>query len=119
VSFHPVEGQVLLGNQRVAEAKVVFHPTEGQLPGGQRPQAYTDERGRFSLMTALPGDGAPEGEYAVTVELRAPVQVGEEVIRDGRNLLPPVYSRPETTRLRCRVRPGQNILPPFVLTRSE
>src|SRR5688500_9516347 len=66
---HPVRGRVLLGKVPIAEAKVVFHPLDGQLPGGQRPQAFTDEHGRFTLMTERPGDGAPEGEYAITVEL--------------------------------------------------
>ena len=119
VSLHPVAGQVLLGNRPVAEAKVVFHPLEGQLPNGQRPQAYTDEQGRFSLMTVKPGDGAPEGEYAITVELRELVRVGEEVIRDARNLLPEIYSRPDTSKLRYRVVTGNNEPPAFVLTNTR
>ena len=115
---HPVSGQILLGSAPVAEAKVVFHPLDGQLPGGQRPQAITDDEGRFTLMTQQPGDGAPEGEYAITVELREPVRVGEEVIRDGRNLLPDVYSRPESSKLRYRVHPGGNTAPAIILTRT-
>ena len=77
--------------------------------------ARTEEDGRFEISTFGSHDGAPRGEYAITVELRENRMVGEEVIRDGRNLLPPRYSDARQTDLRCEVVAGNNDIPPLQL----
>src|SRR5690349_9544651 len=79
---HPVRGVVTMGGKPVAEAMVAFHPTTATADS-PRPLATTDAQGAFSLTTYERNDGAPEGEYAITIELRAPRQVGEEIVRDG------------------------------------
>lgn len=107
VPVHPVQGKLVYRGRPIAEATVVLH-SKGGPQRGQRPLAYTDAQGRFTLTTTRPGDGAPPGEYVVTVELRAPVTVGDEQVREGRHLLPPRYSRAETSPLRLRVVPGEN-----------
>jgi hypothetical protein len=50
-------------------AFVVFHPTNPELEKqmGGRPFGYVMEDGTVSLTTYQQGDGAPEGEYGVTV----------------------------------------------------
>jgi hypothetical protein len=93
---------------------IVFHPLAANSAGEQpipQPLAYSDAEGRFSLTTFTPGDGAPAGEYAVTVELRDVRQVGEEVVRDGPNLLPPEYANPSLTPQRFTVTASQNEVP--------
>jgi hypothetical protein len=40
---------------------------------------------------------------------------GEELVRDGRNLLPARYSRPETSGLQYEVVVGENQVPPLAL----
>lgn len=112
---HPVRGQVMMGDKPIAEASVVFHPLT-ETSSTQRPVATTDQNGNFTLTTFDREDGAPVGDYAITLELRAPRQVGEETVRDGRNLLPTKYARPETTSLRYRVVEGENLVPPLVLS---
>jgi hypothetical protein len=120
VRCYPVQGQVLLGGQPVAEAMVVFHPkspppataSEAHVP---HPVAHTDAEGNFRLTTLQPGDGAPPGEYAITVELREARLIGDELTRDGPNVLPPRYSRPETTDLSYTVIEGENQMPPLQL----
>src|SRR5262245_46454505 len=115
VRLHPVRGQVLYKGRPVARALVVFHPLE-ELPAGvQKPIAYTDAEGHFRLTTERPGDGAPAGEYLITVELREKTRTGVEKV-GGRNLLPARYSKPESSGLRYCVQEGQNELPPFDLT---
>ena len=121
MAFAAVHGQVLLRGQPLADAMVVFHPLEGDAAvtavaskAGQslpKPMAHTDSEGRFILTTNRPGDGAPPGRYAVTVELRKVRLIGEEEVRDGPNLLPAKYSRPETTPLRYQVTDGLNDVP--------
>lgn len=115
---HPVQGKVLYENQPLAEAMVVFHPLfapEDKLP---QPIAHTDAEGRFVLTTLKSGDGAPEGEYAITVEFRDARQIGEEMVRDGRNLLPPRYGNPRDSQLHYKVVPGPNTVPEIKLTAS-
>jgi hypothetical protein len=112
---HPVAGKILYQSQPLAEAMVVFHPLAAPTEKSPQPIATTDGAGRFALTTLKSGDGAPLGEYAITVELREPRQIGEEVVRDGPNLLPPKYALPSETPLRHKVIPGKNEVPEIKL----
>ena len=96
---------------------VVFHPRGTQAGLTHKPQGYTGAEGGFALTTNQPGDGAPAGDYDVTVELRDKRRVGEEIVRDGRNLLPARYSKPGSSGLHCQIQEGRNELPPFKLTK--
>ena len=115
---YPVRGQVSLNGKPLAEALVVLHSLDGRVEGGQQPIATTDDQGRFSMSTFATGDGAPRGHYALTVELRAPRAVGEEVIRSGPNLLPPRYGSAKSSRFRYEIVDGENDLPPIRLSAS-
>lgn len=99
----PVHGRVTFNGKPVAEAMVVFHRQAGVSDDRQKPIAVTDPNGTFALTTDRPGDGAAPGKYAITVELRAERMVGEELVREGRNLLPARYARPESSGLTCHV----------------
>ena len=112
---YPVRGRVMLGEQPVTEARVVFHPLAGQTLDGPMPIAQTDAEGRFELTTLNTGDGAPAGEYAIVIELREPRLVGEEYVRDGRHLLPERYADPANSGLKHTVAVGSNEIPPLVL----
>jgi hypothetical protein len=112
---YPVRGQVLRDGKPLAEAQVCFHPLDSAPPGVPRPQATTDEQGRFTLTTLRANDGAPEGKYRITVERRAPRQIGEELVRDGDNELPARYARPDASPLEFAVQPGENEVPPLVI----
>ncbi len=103
------------GGKPLAEAMVVFHPLEPKSRIHPKPMAYCDEQGRFQLMTYQAGDGAPAGRYAITVELRAPRPIGEEIVRDGPNTLPARYGRPETSPLALQVVEGDNEVPPLAI----
>ncbi|MBM4002697.1 MAG: DUF4198 domain-containing protein [Planctomycetes bacterium] len=114
--IHPVTGKVLLNGQPLADASVVFHPVDAQSrPELRRLTARTDAGGAFRLTTRDPGDGAPAGEYGVTVEFRELVQEGDEFVRSGANLLPDRYAHPATSGLHCRIEAGSNQLLPFQL----
>src|SRR5438105_520058 len=65
---YPTQGQVVINGQAAQGAMVVFHH-DGDW--GERtilPQAVTDAEGRFVLSTYDAGDGAPAGDYKVTIE---------------------------------------------------
>jgi hypothetical protein len=83
------------------------------------PTAYADAAGRFDLSTYTPRDGAPAGEYAVTIVwwVSAPAkdaQEGDDVI--ALNRLPSRYSDAKTSNLRAHIGEGPNELT-FQLTR--
>ncbi|MEX2112156.1 MAG: hypothetical protein WD845_03175 [Pirellulales bacterium] len=112
---YPVHGQVQQAGKPLAEALVVFYPLDVPPVPFPKPTAHTDGQGRYELTTFTTGDGAPAGRYAVTVELRAPRQVGEEIVRDGPSVLPQRYAQAETSGLRAEVTAGENELPPLVV----
>lgn len=106
---------MLFGKDPIAEAVVVFHNAVEPDRPVPAPTALTDGAGRFALSTYGDADGAPAGEYAITVVLREPRMVGEELVRDGKNLLPARYAQAKTSELTYRVVPGPNEVPTLVL----
>jgi hypothetical protein len=106
---HPVTGQVMFDGRPAAGALVVFHPKDSAA-GFPAPRAHVDARGNFTLGTYAAQDGAPAGEYAVTVVLEPLVKKGDEYER-GKNVLPPKYAKPRTTTLVARVAEGPNNVP--------
>jgi hypothetical protein len=110
----PVRGQVFYQGQPTPHAFLVFHPVGEEGPDAVRPVGYAAPDGTFTLTSYKENDGAPAGEYAVTVEWRGlPAREGEP----GPNLLPDRYNRATTSGLRVRIVEGDNPLPPFQLTR--
>lgn len=109
VAVFPVTGQVLFEGRPAAGAVVTFHPKDKNIviPA---PHARADAQGNFVLTTYRAEDGAPVGEYLITVELRRIVPHDGEYV-PGPNLLPPKYSVPKTTDLVARVAEGSNTVP--------
>lgn len=113
LTLAPIRGSVSQAGKPLAEAKIVLHPLDLQLVELPKPIAYTDEAGQFVATSLSQGDGALPGKYAVTVELRALRQAGEEMIRDGKNLLPARYANPTTSGITREVAPGENVWEPI------
>lgn len=111
----PVRGRVLYDSKPLAEAMIVFHPLDGEIPDTPRPLAYTDKDGEFELTTMNPRDGAPAGDYAITVEWRDLRADGDEMVRDGPNLLPDRYGDPKRSGLQFTVVEGENEVAPLEL----
>lgn len=112
-SRYPVRGQVFYGDQPLADAIVRFHPKAAPAKDLPKPMGIADATGNFQLTTLTSGDGAPTGDYTITVELRQERLSGEELTRDGPNLLPAIYSKPETSPLTYSVTSGTNEVPPI------
>jgi hypothetical protein len=110
---YPVQGAVWYEGHPLANATVVFHPRDPEC--GERPLGKTDANGAFALSTRGSNDGAPEGEYAVTVIYCPVVAIpGDEPV-PGPNVLPAHYATPTATRLSARIVPGPNTLERFEL----
>jgi hypothetical protein len=69
----PVKGQVLDADGKpAAGAKVIFHPPDMKDPQAVSPVGIVEEDGTFGLTTYNKGDGAPAGNYAVTIQWPLP-----------------------------------------------
>jgi hypothetical protein len=68
---YPVTGKVLVDGAPAADCLVYLHRTfDDEHPRRVSPFCTTDETGAFSINSYSVGDGAPEGEYVVTLEWR-------------------------------------------------
>ena len=103
-----VRGQVLYEGKPVPHAFVVLHPLEEPPTRAVRPSASTDKDGWFVLSSYHVEDGAPAGDYTVTVEWRKATIIDGDASALSPNLLPPKYSKPATSGLRISVQPGNN-----------
>jgi hypothetical protein len=67
---HPVSGKVSVNGQAASGVLVLLHPAEGSAAaqGGVVPSATTGEDGTFQLSSYGQDDGAPLGEYSVTIQ---------------------------------------------------
>jgi hypothetical protein len=95
----PLRGKVVFQNKPIPKAEMVFHPLfEGP---GWRPVAIVGEDGSFEASTKLPGDGALEGRYKVTIVWRPTADENGE----GPNFLPPRYEQVATSDLEVEAGP--------------
>jgi hypothetical protein len=116
VPVFPLKGQITLDGQPTPGAFVTFHPATGEKANAVQPTAWVDKDGSFALTTYRAGDGAPAGEYVVTVHWQQLVGVGDNA-RLGPNLIPPRYDNPQASDLRFRVAQGANELAAIRLRR--
>lgn len=97
----PFEGEVRVNGRPIAGASVVFHALDSS-KASFVPAGTTDHEGKFRLTSVKEFDGAPTGEYKVSItwfrSLGNPskVQEGDETVR---NFLPCYLANPETSRL--------------------
>jgi hypothetical protein len=106
----PVSGRVTVDGKPAAGAVVTFHPLTPTADAA-RPTARADEDGRFRLTTRAESDGAPPGEYRVTVawrEAAAAKRAAEGDELPAKTAVPDTHTRPESTPLRATVQPGAN-----------
>lgn len=97
----PVSGQILLPDGKPAEhALVIFHPV-GQA-AGPKPRGKVLANGTYQLTTYGVDDGAPAGDYQVTVELWLPGRPDE----GPTNRLNSKYAKPESSGLTATVGTG-------------
>jgi hypothetical protein len=109
----PVRGQVFFQDKPAAGALVLFHPVNDPDPQAARPRGWVDPDGSFALSTYAANDGAPAGDYVVTIDWRQALP-GRG---DSPSLLPPQYSTPASSPLRVTVREETNDLSPFPIAR--
>jgi hypothetical protein len=129
----PVRGKVVIEGEMASGAFVVFHPVavvkteKGDVdkkstpdevaPQRAMPSGVADKDGNFELTSFRPKDGAPAGDYIVTLQWQKMVVKNEDVIA-GPNLVPPAYGKAQLSPLRVKVVEGENKLPTFRISRN-
>ena len=109
-SVYPVRGQVLFQGKPAAGALVLFHPVNDADSQTERPHGQVDQDGVFVLSTYGARDGAPAGDYVVTIDWR---QVIPGHGQKGPSVLPANYGTPKQSPLRATVKRESNDLAPF------
>jgi hypothetical protein len=109
---YPVEGRVLVQGKPAEGVQVFLHPRAAAQRG--KPRGTTDAEGNFRLRTYHDGDGAPAGEYAVTIYWPGPynpkMAVEDQMPADrlgGR------FMDPARSPLQATVSAGPTTLPPL------
>lgn len=116
----PVQGQVLYENKPMAKAVIVFHNADSAdrtTPG----HATADEQGRYKVHTYRVDDGAPAGDYIVTIYWpgTAPKSAGKSTVSPDADdstsgsvidRLQGRYSLVDKSPLRATVKPEENTI---------
>ena len=127
----PVSGRVESQGQGVPRATVIFHPTGNAAEGAKRlrPFGYADDAGNFKMKTYVTDDGAPPGEYQVTIIAASAPSANSGPSKDGPAVestpttagpkIPPAvsakYANVETSGITVEIKEQDNQLEPFQL----
>jgi hypothetical protein len=117
---YPVEGEIRYQGKAAVGAEVIFHPlNDSERQKKLRPNGRVDESGKFTLSTYQPNDGAPAGEYQVTLVWPGPlpraVPGDSESSLGGPDRWKGRYADPEKSGLKAVVKDSNNRIPPFEL----
>lgn len=106
---HPASGRVSIDGQAAAGVLVQLHPVgNGPDERNSRPWALVQGDGTFTLSTYQSGDGAPAGEYAVTLTWPDDPSVPSMTDRLGSR-----YAEPARSPWKVAIREGENTLEPI------
>lgn len=115
----PAKGQISFKGQSPVGASVVLFPKTAAPKGSDAPlvcpRGRVQSDGTFALTSYKADDGAPAGEYSVTLEWHKLVKAPDGQPDLGPNLLPAQFSRPEKSPLVVKIAAGANTLAPIVL----
>jgi len=121
LQVHPVEVKVLFRGQPAANAELVLHPVDGGDEVQQlRPNGRVEANGNLILTTYERGDGAPAGQYKITVKWRVSARKSDDPETAEENAVDPLNGRfgdVQSTELMWQVKEGTNQLPPLELAR--
>jgi tetratricopeptide (TPR) repeat protein len=119
-AVHSVKGEATFDGRPIPNASIILYPINPKADDHPRPKAVVGPSGTFTLGTYSADDGAPAGEYKVSIVWNAP-PTPREIQEDRykpRNQLPPRYANPETSGLTARIEAGDNTLPAFALRKN-
>lgn len=114
---YPARGRITINGQPPAGAVITLVPAGQKVDQrGSKPWGIVDQRGEFNLSTYQSGDGAPAGEYVVTV--RWPVDV-TNMAAAMVDRLSGAYATPQRSTYKLTVAPGENEFPVIAITGAK
>ncbi|HVL14521.1 MAG TPA: hypothetical protein VM529_18250 [Gemmata sp.] len=114
VPVYPAGGALLHNGKAAVGAIVILHPAD-PAAAPVKPRGKVGPDGSYRLTTYDTGDGAPAGDYAVSIYWPKPPPPGEPNNDDGPDILGGKYLRPESPVARVSITPGENVLAPITL----
>jgi hypothetical protein len=116
---YPVEIEVFVQGKPANGATVVLHPVGTTDPNVPLPSGKVDAAGTVKLSTFAQDDGAPPGDYTITVEWREEriVTIGSDKVREfSADKLKGKYRKTDApTTPRATIQKQPNKLPPLQL----
>jgi hypothetical protein len=116
IDTHPARGAAMFESKPMTDALITLHPVSGE-PKTRHllPRGVVDAEGNYTLGTYRTADGAPVGDYKVTVVwtpegdngIVRPDMSGDKL--QGR------YARADKSDIRVTIKEGDNTLPPIEL----
>ncbi len=112
---YPVRGEVFNGEDKPATGAVVaFHPIKSDSSAPIVPVGTVDKNGKFTLTTYTKDDGAPVGEYLITIVWPTPRESALDTA--GGDQLEGRYTDPDKSEFRFTVESKQdNSVPSIVV----
>jgi hypothetical protein len=109
----PVSGRVLLDGKPAAGARVLLTAQGDASLVKLCPHAEVANDGSFRLTTFRTGDGAPAGQYALTLNWPLPARPGKE--DEGPDRFKGKYADPRRPIRQVQIKAGDNLLEPIHL----
>ena len=103
LAVYQATGSVTLAGQSIGGGVITLHPYRTDFQMLVKPRGTLKKDGTFTLTTFNPNDGAPAGEYLVTVTWNREVVGVDGEVGPGPNVLPLAYSSPETSSLKLKI----------------
>lgn len=110
---YPTKGKILIKGKGYSDVVVLFHPVGGKKDDVPLPRGATSEDGTFEITTFKKGDGAPAGEYNVTIMYES---VSSPLNRNKKRppAFPTTFTQPNSTPLKATIEAKEmNSLPEF------
>lgn len=113
VPVFPAKGTITYQGKPIPGAMITLHPVT-PVENVPTPRANVAKDGTFSVKTYGTEEGAPEGDYKLTVLWYKPIYNGPD-FTSGPNVIPQKFTKPETTDIQVKIASGQNDLPAIKL----
>jgi hypothetical protein len=108
-SVYPVQGKIVdARGKSVPGATIIFCPAENVYDNANKPAGLSDQQGNFTLATYTQNDGAPAGEYVVTVEWSTGPKNPDKPRQAPPDRLGGKFSDPNKSPLRATIIKGKN-----------
>src|SRR5262249_33438863 len=103
LAVYKVQGKVSYQGKSPVGASVCFHPASADKRMPVPPRGVVADDGTFKISTYAADDGAPSGDYVVTISWRKTTTLPSGEDEAGPSLLPAKYESPEKSGLKVTV----------------